>query len=67
MKIDKAVAILDYIEKKKKVTCAELAEKFEVSVRTVLRLVDELSSYYPIYTKPGAGGGIFLLNKEEEA
>ncbi len=67
MKISKAVAILDYIKKKKKVTSKELAEKFELSVRTVFRLVDDLSSFYPIYTERGRNGGFCWLEKEGEA
>lgn len=64
MKTVKVVAFLDYIKKKKKVTSKELAEKFEVSVRTVFRLVSELSSYYPIYTERGPNGGIHWLGDE---
>ena len=37
-----------------------LAEKFEVSIRTIYRDVDRLSSVgIPIYCNPGKGGGIF--------
>ena len=44
-----------------KATAPELAEKFEVSVRTIYRDVDALSAAgVPIYTTPGKGGGIFL-------
>ena len=64
MTIIKAVAILDHIRKKKKVTCKELAEKFEVSVRTVLRYVHELSLYYPVYTEQGPNGGIRWLGDD---
>ena len=67
MKVGKAVAILDHIRKKKKVTSKELAEKFEVSVRTVLRYVYELALYFPVYTERGLNGGIYWLNKEGEA
>ncbi len=42
-------------------TAPELAEKFEVSVRTIYRDVDALSAAgVPIYMTPGKGGGIFL-------
>lgn len=54
---------------KKSVTAAELAEHFEVSVRTVYRDVEALSlAGIPIYTQKGKNGGIrltenFVLNK----
>lgn len=64
MTIVKAVAILDHIRKKKKVTSKELAEKFEVSVRTVFRYVSELSLYYPVYTERGRNGGFRWLGDD---
>lgn len=51
------------------VTAAELAERFEVSVRTIYRDMDTLSAAgIPIYAKKGKNGGIclteqFVLNK----
>lgn len=42
-------------------TAPELAERFEVSVRTIYRDIDILSAAgIPIYTTQGKGGGIFL-------
>jgi predicted DNA-binding transcriptional regulator YafY len=54
---------------KKSVTAKDLAERFEVSVRTIYRDIDVLSSAgIPIYASQGKGGGIalmehFILNK----
>lgn len=54
---------------KKKITAKELAEKFEVSTRTIYRDIETLSSAnIPIYAMPGKDGGIgileeFVLNK----
>ncbi len=42
-------------------TAPELAERFEVSVRTIYRDIDILSSVgIPVYTAQGKGGGIFI-------
>ncbi|QZO08326.1 helix-turn-helix transcriptional regulator [Enterococcus raffinosus] len=46
---------------KGKTTAPELAEKFEVSIRTIYRDIDILSAAgIPVYTTQGKGGGIFL-------
>lgn len=55
--------IIYYLLDKGAATAAELAERFEVSVRTIYRDIDALSSAgIPIYTEMGRGGGIRLLN-----
>lgn len=55
--------ILYYILENKKATAPELADKFEVSVRTIYRDIDTLSSAgIPIYATRGKGGGIFILD-----
>lgn len=48
---------------KGQVTAAELAEKFEVSVRTIYRDIDALSEAgIPVYAEKGRNGGISLLD-----
>lgn len=47
---------------KKSITAKELAERFEVSVRTIYRDVDTLSAAgIPVCTNKGKGGGISLI------
>lgn len=55
--------ILYCLLEKERVTAPELAQKMEVSVRTIYRDIDRLSGAgVPIYCNPGKGGGIFLMN-----
>ena len=69
MKDNRLFRILYYILEKGKVTANELADKFEVSVRTIYRDIDSISSAgIPIYVLQGKGGGIeiaedFVLSK----
>ena len=69
MRDSRLFRILYYILEKGKVTANELSEKFEVSVRTIYRDIDVISSVgIPIYTTQGKGGGIeiaedFVLKK----
>lgn len=53
--------IVYYLLDKGRATAPELAEKFEVSVRTIYRDMDAISSAgIPIYASPGYGGGITI-------
>lgn len=53
--------ILFLLLEKGSITAPELATRFEVSIRTIYRDIDKLSSAgVPIYTTSGKGGGIFL-------
>lgn len=69
MKNNRLFKILYYVLEKGKVTANELAEKYEVSIRTIYRDIDVLSSAgIPIYATQGRGGGIeiaddFVLKK----
>lgn len=55
--------IIYHLLEKKRATAAELAEKFEVSVRTIYRDIDALSAAgIPVYAETGRSGGIFLMS-----
>jgi len=55
--------IVYHLLDKGQATASELAEKFEVSVRTIYRDIDALSGAgIPIYTETGRNGGIHLMN-----
>jgi predicted DNA-binding transcriptional regulator YafY len=62
MQMNRLFEIVYILLNKKTTTAKELAEKFEVSVRTIYRDIDMLSSVgIPIYASQGKGGGISLL------
>ena len=62
MKINRLFEIIYLLIEKESITAKELAEKFEVSTRTIYRDVEILSlAGIPIYMTKGRGGGISLL------
>lgn len=63
MKIDRLIGILSVLLQEEKVTAPELAEKFEVSRRTINRDVEALcKAGIPISTSQGIGGGISIMD-----
>ena len=63
MKIERLIGILSILLQQDKITASELAEKFEVSVRTILRDIDEIArAGIPIITSQGQGGGISIMD-----
>lgn len=63
MQINRLFEIVYILLDKKTVTAKELAERFEVSSRTIYRDVETLSSAgIPIFMSKGKGGGISLLD-----
>lgn len=61
MKLDRLIGILSILLQQEKVTAPYLAEKFEVSRRTINRDIDSLCmAGIPIATAQGANGGIFI-------
>lgn len=62
MQENRLFKIIYYLLDKGKSTAPELAEKFEVSIRTIYRDLDAISAAgIPIYATQGKGGGISLL------
>ena len=62
MQIDRLFQIIYTLLDKKSATAKELAAQHSVSVRTIYRDVETLSSVgIPVYTEQGKGGGISLL------
>ena len=63
MKIDRLIGILSILLQKEKTTAPKLAEKFEVSRRTINRDIEDLcKAGIPIRTAQGRGGGIRIMD-----
>lgn len=63
MQINRLFEIVYILLEKNTITAKELSEHFGVSVRTIYRDIDILSTAnIPIYTNKGKGGGIHLLD-----
>jgi len=63
MKIDRLIGILSILLQKDKITASELAERFEVSRRTINRDIEVLcKAGIPIETTQGIGGGIRIMD-----
>lgn len=63
MKIDRLIGILSILLQKEKITAPELADRFEVSKRTINRDIEDLCrAGIPIQTAQGCGGGIAIMD-----
>ena len=63
MRESRLFKIVYHLLDKGQATALELAEKLEVSVRTIYRDIDVLSGAgIPVYTETGRNGGIHLMN-----
>ncbi len=63
MKIDRLIGILSVLLQEEKTTAPELAERFEVSRRTINRDIEDLcKAGIPIRTAQGTGGGISIMD-----
>ena len=62
MGVDRLLSIILIVSKKGRVTGKELAEHFEVSLRTVYRDIDKLcEAGLPIASEGGKGGGFYMM------
>lgn len=62
MKLDRLIGILSILLQQEKVTAPYLADKFEVSRRTINRDIEDLcKAGIPIVTTQGVGGGISIM------
>lgn len=62
--LNRRLGIVYLLMKKKTVTAAELAERYEVSVRTIYRDIEALSMIgVPVYAQKGRNGGISLTEQ----
>lgn len=63
MKIDRLIGIITTLQQNKKVTAPYLAEKFEVSRRTINRDIEDICrAGIPIVTTQGKDGGISIMD-----
>jgi predicted DNA-binding transcriptional regulator YafY len=63
LKINRLLAIVVILLNRKKISASELAEKFEVSVRTIYRDFEAISmSGIPIVSQAGNNGGFYILD-----
>ncbi|MBQ2886961.1 MAG: HTH domain-containing protein [Alphaproteobacteria bacterium] len=58
--VHRRIEIINILIIRRHTTASELAQEFGVSVRTIQYDIQALSPVYPIYTKQGENGGIFI-------
>lgn len=64
MKVDRLVSIIMILLDKKRIGAQELADMFEVSLRTIYRDVDSINREgIPVLSTPGVGGGFEIMQE----
>ncbi len=62
MKIDRLIGIIMIMPDKKRIGAQELADKFEVSTRTIYRDMDAINmAGVPVCSTSGVGGGFEIM------
>ena len=59
-KAGRRAEIISILMVRRRITAKELAEEFNVTVRTIQNDIQALSLGFPIYTRQGGDGGIFV-------
>ncbi len=63
MKIDRLIGIITILLQKERATIPQLAERFEVSCRTIQRDIDAIGQAgIPIVSRQGYGGGLSIAD-----
>lgn len=57
---DRRAEIINILLVRRRITAKELADEFSVTVRIIQNDIQALSLGFPIYTKQGGDGGIFV-------
>ena len=57
---DRRAEIINILLVRRRIKAKELADEFSVTVRTIQNDIQALSLGFPIYTKQGGDGGIFV-------
>ena len=57
---DRRTEIINILIIRRRTTARELADEFGITTRTIQKDIQALSPGYPIYTKQGGDGGIFI-------
>lgn len=64
MRADRLLSLMLLLQKHKRITAQELADRLGVSERTIYRDMDALGlAGIPVYTRPGPDGGCFLAER----
>lgn len=62
MKIDRLLAIITMLLNRERISAAELAKKFEVSIRTIYRDIEAINmAGIPIVSQAGNNGGFYIV------
>ncbi len=57
---DRRLEIINILAIRRRTTARELSEELGVAIRTIHKDIQNLSLKFPIYTKQGGNGGIFI-------